>query len=187
MIRTRSVLEVHVITLDGATSASQEALSYAVFGNRANGAVDMSPIAGTRSGDCSPAYSKPCVFPFVYSGVTYNGCTTKDNNGQEWCATSIQPGGTFVSDQWKNCCNCPCVKSRYTTCSNGKLNLVEASDQDGLNIKIWKGEFAQVSLLQSSCQPLPRMYHNICKNVHTIRGHDCYHSHIINPRPWSYE
>jgi hypothetical protein len=42
-----------------------------------------SPTFITCAGECGPEYFHPCVFSFVYSGVTYNSCTTEGNNGQE--------------------------------------------------------------------------------------------------------
>ena len=30
----------------------------------------------------------PCVFPFIYKGTTYTGCTDVDNGGVPWCATT---------------------------------------------------------------------------------------------------
>ena len=43
-----------------------------------------------------------CLFPFTFDKVKYKGCTTADNNGQAWCATSYHPGGTNADD-WANC------------------------------------------------------------------------------------
>ncbi len=69
----------------------------------------MNPTSVTCAGECGPEYFLPCFFFFVYSGVTYNSCTTEGNNDQEWWAMSIQPGGTFVSGKWRSCCNFPLV------------------------------------------------------------------------------
>eukprot|EP00808_Paulinella_micropora_P004716 g54952.t1 len=35
--------------------------------------------------ECQTTIGHKCVFPLVYNGVTYNGCTTVDNDGKEWC------------------------------------------------------------------------------------------------------
>ena len=42
-------------------------------------------ICKTLPGSDDP--NRPCVFPFTFDGVTYNGCT-KDN-GDAWCATKV--------------------------------------------------------------------------------------------------
>ena len=42
-------------------------------------------ICKTLPGSDDP--NRPCVFPFTFAGVTYNGCT-KDN-GDAWCATKV--------------------------------------------------------------------------------------------------
>lgn len=41
-----------------------------------------------------------CVFPFIYDNVIYEGCTTVDNSGREWCALT----NNYDSDElWANC------------------------------------------------------------------------------------
>merc|ERR1711893_373785 len=44
--------------------------------------------------------NQQCVFPFVYKGVTYNGCTSADWS-QPWCATATDNGN--YNGQWGNC------------------------------------------------------------------------------------
>ena len=36
-----------------------------------------------------------CVFPFAYGGVTHDTCTTADNDGVPWCATTVDDGGEY--------------------------------------------------------------------------------------------
>lgn len=57
--------------------------------------IDCQTFGGNSPGD-------KCMFPFIWKGVTYEGCTKADNNGQAWCATSYKPGGTNI-DGWTNC------------------------------------------------------------------------------------
>ena len=58
----------------------------------------------------------PCVFPFVYNGITYNECTDVDNGGVSWCAT-YTISVLFSTDQYVlghsgNCeDSCPGVSS----------------------------------------------------------------------------
>eukprot|EP00096_Caligus_rogercresseyi_P009344 TRINITY_DN3157_c0_g1_i3.p1 TRINITY_DN3157_c0_g1~~TRINITY_DN3157_c0_g1_i3.p1 ORF type:complete len:187 (+),score=6.56 TRINITY_DN3157_c0_g1_i3:58-561(+) len=53
---------------------------------------DSCPRTSTIGPDvCGSLEGQRCVFPFVYKGNTYNGCTTLDNSGRPWCATSINP------------------------------------------------------------------------------------------------
>jgi hypothetical protein len=67
------------------------------------------PTAGTDQ--CPPVYTitdpykgAMCVFPFVHSGVTYTSCTTADNAGVLWCATSHAYGTpTIRDDDWGKC------------------------------------------------------------------------------------
>ena len=58
----------------------------------------------------------PCVFPFIYNGITYNECTDVDNGGVSWCAT-YTVSVLFSTDQYVlgysgNCeDSCPGVSS----------------------------------------------------------------------------
>merc|ERR1712243_398603 len=42
-----------------------------------------------------------CKFPFTYRGIKYRECTTVDNGGIPWCATTTHSNGD--SNLWKNC------------------------------------------------------------------------------------
>ena len=57
--------------------------------------------------NCSPyeCDTQPCVFPFIYKGVTYNSCTSVDNDDYLWCATETLDGN-YVDGMWKDCCAC---------------------------------------------------------------------------------
>ncbi|XP_040572668.1 matrix metalloproteinase-9 isoform X3 [Lepeophtheirus salmonis] len=62
-----------------------EANVYGICGNncqKTSTTVGKSTIQGcTTNGEV-------CKFPFIYSDVTYNECTSKENAGVLWCATS---------------------------------------------------------------------------------------------------
>lgn len=45
---------------------------------------------------------KRCVFPFVYKGNTYHGCTLR-NNFRIWCATQVDWGDVAVPGKWAEC------------------------------------------------------------------------------------
>jgi len=39
----------------------------------------------------------PCVFPFIYKGKTYNGCTQdSDPDGKQWCATKVDEFDFYI-------------------------------------------------------------------------------------------
>ena len=41
---------------------------------------------------------KTCVFPFIFNGVTYTGCTAEDDeNETPWCATIVDDLGQYIS------------------------------------------------------------------------------------------
>ena len=51
-----------------------------------------------------------CIFPFVYSGKTYNECiNVNDPNGKFWCSTKVDTNGNHVKSYWgycdRNCSN----------------------------------------------------------------------------------
>jgi len=61
----------------------------------------------TQSG---PKVGVPCVIPFTYQGVTYNGCTN-DHHNTFWCSTNTTSNGVAISGHWGNCnsdCNTEC-------------------------------------------------------------------------------
>merc|ERR1712227_570609 len=65
-------------------------------------------VCVTESGNFA---NTPCVFPFVYHGVTYHQCTWTDSDirhNQPWCATRVDSRGGYISSEWGNCApGCP--------------------------------------------------------------------------------
>ena len=49
-----------------------------------------------------PDPNKPCVFPFIYGGKSYDKCTTEGHD-QPWCSTKVDAGGNYVGGNWGNC------------------------------------------------------------------------------------
>ena len=43
-----------------------------------------------------------CVFPFIYAGVEYNGCTTALGMSP-WCATLVDDAGVLAYGKWGYC------------------------------------------------------------------------------------
>ena len=42
--------------------------------------------------------NKPCVFPFIFKGITYNWCTKDGNESgdtEAWCATKVDGSGEY--------------------------------------------------------------------------------------------
>ena len=53
-----------------------------------------------------------CVFPFTYSGTTYNECTSADEP-EPWCATETSDAGNFISGEFGFCNeHCPVDTSK---------------------------------------------------------------------------
>ncbi|XP_040577330.1 uncharacterized protein [Lepeophtheirus salmonis] len=61
---------------------------------------------------CRTTDGKKCVFPFIYSGVSYNSCTDADNGGVNWCATSLYPSKEAL--EYANC-QSSCESATKTT------------------------------------------------------------------------
>ena len=60
--------------------------------------VGTTPCLTSTSG--GTANGAVCKFPFIYQTATYYTCTTIDNNGQLWCATTP----SYDDDElWGNC------------------------------------------------------------------------------------
>ncbi|XP_060137179.1 epididymal sperm-binding protein 1-like [Zootoca vivipara] len=72
---------------------------------------------------------RPCVFPFVYKGNTYNTCINKSSS-RYWCATT----GNYDKDgKWSRCadtigqhCVCPFIYNgkSYSSCTKDDANAV---------------------------------------------------------------
>ena len=45
---------------------------------------------------------KPCVFPFIYKSVAYDGCTLRDSK-KFWCYTEVDSNGIGVWGKWGYC------------------------------------------------------------------------------------
>jgi len=62
---------------------------------------------GSSSGTCTtssgPAAGQACVFPFTFSGVTYNSCAEWIYGGQPsgttWCSTKVDSNGVHVNNE----------------------------------------------------------------------------------------
>merc|ERR1712002_107065 len=68
---------------------------------------------GSSSSSCvassGPAAGKPCIFPFIYNGVQYQGCTQLINGLASvyskptfWCSTKVDVNGYHVRGPWDN-------------------------------------------------------------------------------------
>ena len=55
--------------------------------------------------NCKAKHGGQCVFPFIYNGITYFGCTLEGND-QPWCSTEVDSDGNHVDGKWVNCDNC---------------------------------------------------------------------------------
>jgi len=120
---------------------------------------------------------KPCIFPFEYSGRTYDRCTTRDSdNGQPWCATEVDDTGYVVDNAWGDCLEgCPGTRvecdDKYFSIQEGKCIDVSVPGA----IPNWFGAPA-VKLLNPTTGLVPapvcknkgaavRLYDNTCRCV----------------------
>ncbi|CAB4069264.1 MMP9 [Lepeophtheirus salmonis] len=54
---------------------------------------------------CGTVTGNPCIFPFIYAENIYVSCTTTDNGGIPWCATTLYPTGfAHVYDTCNSAC-----------------------------------------------------------------------------------
>ena len=58
--------------------------------------------------ECKTTNGKTCVFPFIYKGVKYSGCTIAGSGGTPWCSTVTDKDGNYIDHPsnfhtWGNC------------------------------------------------------------------------------------
>uniref|UniRef100_A0A0K2SX46 Matrix metallopeptidase 9 (Gelatinase B, 92kDa gelatinase, 92kDa type IV collagenase) [Taeniopygia guttata] n=1 Tax=Lepeophtheirus salmonis TaxID=72036 RepID=A0A0K2SX46_LEPSM len=71
-------------------------------------------VVTSVANECKTTNGVACTFPFMYSGVTYQTCTSAQNNGVDWCATSLHETGE--AKNYGNCAsNCPGDTNVVTT------------------------------------------------------------------------
>ena len=52
--------------------------------------------------ECTGVNGEPCIFPFLYQGMSFDKCTFYDANfGEAWCALTVTSGGEV--ETWKAC------------------------------------------------------------------------------------
>merc|ERR1719346_532137 len=77
--------------------------------------------------DSGPQASQACIFPFRYNGVVYTSCTSVDQ-AAAWCATQVDAGGNFVTDQYGFCpSTCPSTSSSATTTTTTTTTTTSAA------------------------------------------------------------
>ena len=54
----------------------------------------------------NPDPDKPCIFPFIWSGVSHSSCIN-DADGN-WCSTQVNRRGEYIDKKWGICSStCP--------------------------------------------------------------------------------
>ncbi|XP_040573966.1 uncharacterized protein [Lepeophtheirus salmonis] len=77
------------------------------------------PTTPTAPIGCATVTGVSCIFPFIYGENIYAGCTSSDNGGVLWCATTLYPTG-FA--HFYGTCNSVCSVER-TVQLNCKIKL----------------------------------------------------------------
>ena len=85
----------------------------------------------TMIGEVGPMLGKPCVFPFIYKGITYNECMDSAHHSTScyWCSTKVDGNGVHINNQghW-GCCNeiCPTEDEKgMLNVFNSKINNIK--------------------------------------------------------------
>lgn len=88
----------------------------------------------TIGGPSGPGQS--CVFPFVFAGVRYEGCTTdNDPEGKAWCVTEVDRDGQYLngSGNWGYCTGNTKYHDACSGHSNG--NSSSSDEKEGYDSK----------------------------------------------------
>ncbi|XP_040580047.1 uncharacterized protein [Lepeophtheirus salmonis] len=80
-------------------------------------------LASSVSAQTCQTASGPCVFPFIYSGTTYTGCTLQDS-AIPWCATLVDGFLNYVNYDY---CPASCAQSPIAT-NAGTCKTLEGID-----------------------------------------------------------
>jgi len=68
--------------------------------------IDQLVLLGVNldAGECNTVLGQRCIFPFTYKGKTYDSCTDAGTSlHRYWCATSVDPDGSFIENEWGTC------------------------------------------------------------------------------------
>ena len=99
-------------------------------------------VVETRNGEF-----KPCIFPFKYSGQTFDSCTTiRDPDKKPWCSTKVDADGNHVTagGYWGHCGQ-DCDDENFDS-QRPELSAFEGRKQhlpsslligDGMGISFW--------------------------------------------------
>ncbi|XP_040568610.1 epididymal sperm-binding protein 1 [Lepeophtheirus salmonis] len=131
---------------------------------------------------CQTSTAKICVFPFKYNNKEYRQCTSVDNNGVKWCATSVHD--SLDAKGYGNCLDCTCSNCTVSTGNEECLfpfiykgyTYYRCTDAD-FDGKYWcatsrysTGEVNNYGLCQSDCVRTPDVSSDVCQ---TKNGQRC--------------
>ena len=95
------------------------------------GLFNLAECKTTMIGEVGPMLGKPCVFPFIYKGITYNECMDSDHHSTScyWCSTKVDGNGVHIDNEghW-GCCNeiCPTVDEKgMLSVFNSKISNIK--------------------------------------------------------------
>jgi len=111
-----------IITIVTIATSGTAAEDKVIFGDPSK----SSPSASLTSSSCTtvggPGEGSPCQFPFIYKGVTRNGCITEaDPDNRLWCSTGVDEDGQHIvnGQNWAHCSDsCPVSDTEVTPVSS---------------------------------------------------------------------
>jgi predicted outer membrane repeat protein len=139
-----------------AGSGGDAAGSYGSGGSGGAGGTAKSAAAGVSNAWCADSSgtadaSSPCVFPFIYEGVTYSECTDINHPvGALWCASAVSSDGEYTGE-WGECEPCPTagaadVAGDAGDADSGGAGGANAGDQDASSGISGSGSMGSISI-----------------------------------------
>jgi len=122
-----------------------------------------------KSGAVKAIDGKQCIFPFIYKGQTYEGCTKAGGAPKVWCATKTTADGHFITHKWDYCED----SNRGFHCL--KVKTGTESDNHGvlyMTVDFGKGPYA-----------VPSETHSYASGQTVIE--ECFDSEIKNITVWN--
>jgi len=173
---------------------------------RAEMRAEMEVTTEDVQSGCSTIDDQLCKFPFEYDGVTYNTCTSVDNDNRNWCKTANDwgdcmpscpgetrdPNACYTED--RQLCEFPFEYNgvTYNTCTvvdNYNMNWCQTANDWGICMPSCPGETEDLNACYTEDRQLcglPFEYNGVNHTTCTCQNELCYEGFCKTESGWGY-